>query len=147
MKIENNVIAISDLLLQISNISQVSIEPMPKKKVNVMSALVFLLGVFAIVQRTENFMLLGTILITFGGVYWLWLCIENSRGGQYLYLYMNSGSNYYIFCENDVFLKEVINVIEYCINNKYIQEIKVDFENCQLDNSPLIIGNRNQVNQ
>ena len=43
------------------------------------------------------------------------------------------------------FLKEVMEVIEYCINNHYVQKVKIDFDNCQLYNSPIIVGNKNEV--
>lgn len=38
-------------------------------------------------------------------------------------------------------------MLEYCINNHYVQEVCIDFENCILDNSPIIVGNENEVNR
>ena len=54
---------------------------------------------------------------------------------------MNCGNSYFIYCENEMFLNNVMDVIEYCINNHYSKEINIDLVDCKLYNSPLIMGN------
>ncbi len=36
-------------------------------------------------------------------------------------------------------------VIEYCINNQHSTNIKIDFDNCKLYNSPVTLGDKNEV--
>lgn len=144
-KIEQNVIFIEGIILQISNLSQVSIEPIPKKEFRPIVIIVFILGLLGIKQQNDDIKVLGitTILLVIG--YVIWLVITNSQEGKYLYIYMNSGNFYYIFCADEEFLRKVIEVLEYCINNRSTQEINIDFGNCKLYNSPLTVGNTNSA--
>lgn len=145
LKIEKNVISFDDFLLQISNISHVSIEPIPKRKFNFGSIILLIVGI--ILSQLKGVLLgLGIVLILVAIVYVLWLCSENSSGdARYLYIWMNSGNNYYFYCEKMAFLKDVMRVIEYCINNNYTQEIRINLHDCNMDNSPIIIGENNEV--
>lgn len=145
LRIEKNIISFNDLILQISNISQVSIEPLPKKNFNIISIVTLFLGIFGLIQRDEKIQIYGIlfILITIG--YFIWLYVVNSAKGKYLYLYMNSGSYYYIFCRNELFLDSVMDVIESCINNHYTKEINIDLVDCKLYNSPFVVENTNSA--
>ncbi len=147
LRIENNIISMGDILLQISNISQVSIEPIPKREFKLSAVFVLILGILGAMQRNEDIKAMGVMTIFVVTGYIIWIVIENTKEGNYLYIYMNSGNFYYIFCAEEVFLREVIEVLEYCINNHYVQEVCIDFENCILDNSPIIVGNENEVNR
>ena len=53
-KIENNIISFNDVLLQISNISSVSVEPVPKKKFNMWFIIIFALGLLGTVQSDKD---------------------------------------------------------------------------------------------
>lgn len=147
-RIENNVILFSNTILQISNISQVSVDIPPYKKINFWSIIISIVGMlFAQVKYYEFIQNMGIFLTTGGIVYIISILIYNvTNTEKYLHIYLSSGNVYCILCNNLKFLKEVMEVIEYCINNHYAQEIRIDFDNCQLYNSPIIVGNENEVN-
>lgn len=147
LRIENNIISVNDIMLQVSNISQVSIESIPKKEFNPIALILLLLGVLGVGQRNEEIKVYGVTSIIILIVYIVWIVVTNlNNNGRYLYIYMNSGNCYYIYCANEVFLKKVIEVLEYCINNHWIQEVYIDFDKCLLYNSPTIVGDENKVN-
>lgn len=47
-----------------------------------------------------------------------------------------------MFCSSEKFLKNVIELIKYCVNNHNAQEVKIDFSNCKVYNSPITIGKK-----
>ena len=147
LRIEENVISVNDMLFQISNVSQVSIEPIPKKELNPIAIIMLLLGVLGAWQRNDEIKVYGVVIIMVVIAYIIWIVVTNSNNeGHYLYIYMNSGNYYYIYCANEDFLREVIEVLEYCINNHWVQEVYVDFDKCLLYNSPIVVGDKNEVN-
>ena len=74
----------------------------------------------------------------------VWLNFYNEE--KYLHIYLNSGNIYYFSCNDKKFLKDIMEVIEYCINHHYTNEVKIDFDNCKLYNSPITVGDKNEVN-
>lgn len=145
LRIEKNVISLDNILLQISNISQVSIEPIPKKKINIIAIVGLILGVLGTMQRNNDIKIVGSTFIIFAMVYFILIWKANSEPGHYLHIYMNSENHYYIYCTSLLFLKKVMEVIEFCINNHCINKINIDLKNCELYNSPIIVGNENEV--
>lgn len=141
LKVKNNVIIINNVLLQISNISHVNIEQEPKKKLNFISVIVLLLGLGGLVRKINVIQIMGLFFCIMSIIYFVWLYIINLDREKYLYIYMNCGNSYFIYCENEMFLNNVMDVIEYCINNHYSKEINIDLVDCKLYNSPLIMGN------
>lgn len=148
-RIENNIISFNSTLLQISNISQVSVEQTPKKKPSIWSIVFVVIGIFMALKRHDDFISgLGIVIILGVVAYIIAIVIFNYGYDEiYLHIYLSSGNIYSICCYDTDFLEYVMEVIEYCINNHYAQEIKVDFKRCKLYNSPLIIGDRNEVQQ
>lgn len=146
-KIEKNIINFSESLIQISNISYVSIEPVPKKKFHLESIILFIVGLI-IYLSSEFTSFIGLIIIVMSTIYISWYLIFNMDSDKkYLCIYLNSGHTYYFFCNDVVFLKDVVKVIKYCVNNHSVNKIKIDFEDCKIYNSPITVGNRNEVNQ
>lgn len=145
LRIEKNIISFNDIMLQISNISQISIEPIPQKNLNPFSVVVLLLGIWGLIQSNKNIKIFGIVAFLAATGYFVWLYRKNSAEGKYLYLYMNSGCYYYIFCEDENFLAKAMDVIESCINNNYAEEINIDLAGCKFHNSPLVMGNTNSA--
>lgn len=148
-KIKNNIISFNNTLLQISNISQVSVEQGPKKKFNFWSILIFIIGILMVRKEYDDFIAGLGIIIVIGVIFYVVILVSfNYRNDEvYLHIYLCSGNIYSICCSDTRFLEDILEVIEYCINNHYVQEIKVDFMKCKLYNSPLVIGNKNEVQQ
>lgn len=145
-KIENNIISFNDVLLQISNISSVSVEPVAKKKFEPWFIVIFFLGIFGAMQPDEDIKGFGIVFVVISVAYICWLLIENyGKNEKYLYISLNSGFLYYIICENERFLQSVMEIIEYCINHHYIKNIQIDFNECRLYNSPITVGDGKEV--
>lgn len=144
-RIEKNVISFNDSLLQISNISQVDVAPVPKKKFNFLSIVALVIGFFLLTFINGETKTLGVIFIVGAIAYMIWFYSVNSNEDRYLNISLNSGNIYCIICRDKKFLEEVMKVIEYCINNHSSQKIQIDFNKCKMYNSPVIIGNRNEV--
>lgn len=146
-RIEKNIVAFNDSMLQISNISHLGVEPIPKADFNLWSVVSIIIGALGLFQINQVFRILGVFFVLMGGIYLIWYAFFNSNSKErYLYIYMSSGSIFTIYCENTKFLKKVLKVMEYCINNQYTKKIKIDFDNCKLYNSPITVGDRNEVN-
>lgn len=145
-RIEKNIIAFNDSVLQISNISHIGVGPRFRAKFNPWSAVAFAIGILGLLQMNLDFKILGWFFIFIGSVYMIWYIFFNFSKERYLYIYMNSGIIFYICCENTKFLIKVMKIIEFCINNHSMYKIKIDFDNCKLYNSPIIVGDRNEVN-
>ena len=149
LRIEKNFISIDDeVLLQISNVSYISIIDPPQKKFRVWTLLLLVAGIIlsAFKDINEQYLFIGILLILGELFYVVIIFIVNSDNGEkYLCINMNSGSSYTIFCKSEQFLKRVIEVIECCINNHSGTNVKIDFDNCEVYNSPITIGKGNEV--
>ncbi len=148
-RIEKNTISFNESLLQISNISHICAEPLPKPEFQLWSLGLCILGIIVLFATITILKVIGAFCICFGGAYiilYLFNDYNFNKEERYLYIYLNSGAVYYIHCENLKFLKKVIKVLEYCINNHSSQKIKIDFDNCKLYNSPVTVGDKNEVN-
>lgn len=148
-KIEKNVITFEDVLLQISNISYIKIEKPPKRQINVVSIIVLTIGVVFAFSSIKSLIAIGMIFIMVASIYltWFWLSSDSfNNEKRYLYIYLNSGNSYYFVCESQKFLKKVLRVITHCINHHSDQKVRIDFDNCKVYNSPIIVGNENEVN-
>lgn len=147
-RIESNIIEFNDSLLQISNISQVSVESELNGKFKYWTIILLFFGIIGCIQSIQEIKLLGLLLIVVSVVYILWFLLSYyEEKVKYLCIYLNSGCIYYIYCEDVKFMKNAMKVIKYCINNHTIKKIKIDFDNCKLYNSPIIIGDENKVNE
>lgn len=146
-KIEKNVISFNDTLLQISNISQVSVEPISKYKFNFLSLIAGIIGFLMTKEKyNELIQAFGIIIISVVITYIIIIVLFNFYNDErYLHLYLNSGNVYIFYCTDLYFMKEVMKVIEYCINNHSVKKIRIDFDKCKVYNSPITIGNRNEV--
>ena len=144
-KIENNIISFSNSLIQVSNISRVCVAPTPKKKFNFLSLLAFAIGVMLVQTYGEVQQSVGIACII-GVIVYAFYYICSNTDEKHLNVYLNSGNVYCIMCKDTQFLDRVMQVIEYCINNHSSQKIKIDFDNCKLYNSPVTVGDKNEVN-
>lgn len=133
--------------MQISNISQVSVEPIPKYKFNFLSLIVGIIGFLMANEKYNEFIqAFGMIIILVVITYIVIIVLFNFNNNErYLHLYLNSGNVYSFYCADLYFIKKVMKVIEYCINNHSIKNVRIDFDKCKIFNSPITIGNRNEV--
>lgn len=144
-RIENNIICFNETMIQISNISLVSVEPVPAPKFNWLSIVCAVAAVF-FMQMNGVVQFLGVPFIVLFIVYIVdFISKRSDSNSNYLNIFLNSGISFHIICWNAGFLRTVLTVIEYCINNHSTQNIQIDFNRCQLINSPVIAGNGGEV--
>ena len=145
LKIENNIISFGKTLLQINNISEISVEQVNRRKLELWPIIVIIVGGMA-VQGIRELKYLVLLFVIAGVVYIGWsIYVYLNDEKQYLHIYMNSGSVYTMYCESNGFLKRVLDEIKECINHPHVQNVKVDFNNCEIKKSPIIIGNKKGV--
>ena len=147
LKIEKNTISFNRALVQISNISSVNVEPVPKPKVQWWFITMCAMGVPLILLYKGEIRYVGFLLFTAGITYVIWYILVNiNNEDSYLCIHLNSGDVYYIYCADKNFLKQVMKVIKFCFNDKMIQQnIMIDFDNCKFNRSPINIRNKKEV--
>lgn len=143
-QIEKNLISFSDSVIQISNISQVDVASPPKKPFNGTAIAAIIFGVI-ILMIAPGLQMVGVVALGCGIGYIMLYISSNSNEDIYLNISLNSGRVYSIICKDKEFLKEVMQVIKYCINNHFTQLVQIDFDNCKMYNSPVVVGNENEV--
>lgn len=143
-KIEDNLISFSDSVIQISNISQVDVAPPPKKQFNMGSIGAIVVGLL-IMMIVPGVQTLGVLIAGCGVIYVMLYMSTYSNEKIYLNISLNSGRVYSMICKDTEFLKQVLQVIKYCINHHSTQLVQIDFDNCKMYNSPVIVGNDNEV--
>lgn len=143
-KIEKNILSFNNSMVQISNISQVNVASPPKKPFNLTAIAAIVFGIL-LLMISPGLQIVGIILLGCGIGYIMLYISSNSNEDIYLNISLNSGGVYSIICKDKNFLKEVMKVIEYCINNHYNQIVSIDFNDCNITNSPIIPGNNNKV--
>ncbi|MBU5676808.1 hypothetical protein KQI88_10295 [Alkaliphilus sp. MSJ-5] len=138
-KIKDNILTFENNLIQISNISQVSIYPAAKRPVPTYIPIIILIGLIFISFGSNNMKFIG-FLFSGIGIYLGYKVYErNANRGDILRIQLNSGFNFSIICKDKDFLYNIIDVLKDCFNNnKSIATI--DFQN-----SVVTIGEQNKV--
>ena len=138
-KIKENILTFGDNLIQISNISQVSIYPIAKQPIPMYIPIIILIGMFFISSRGNNMKFMGFVILGLGIYLGYKLYEKNANRGDILRIQLNSGFKFSIICNDKAFLSNVIDVLKDCFNNnKSIATI--DFKN-----SIVTIGEQNKV--
>lgn len=148
IKVKNNVIEFKDYIIQISNIADAEIAPVPKQVYPTWTIIVAILGIIAFVEGIVDF---GFTMAIFGLIATV-LCIfvlynvykKNQVRGEVLILTLNSGKAFYFKCRDHEFLRRVLNAIKVCINTKD-QSIVIDLSNSKIENSPIVPGDSNVI--
>lgn len=141
--IDKNSISFDTSIVQISNISSIEIKSPSKKEVSFWAIQILIVGAlllwFGLTKDNEYCAVVGGILMLSFIIYVIWIEYENSdKGERYLFLFLNSGYIYSIYCDDPKFLRRVIGVLRDCMNNRLFgQRIKIDFENCSINNSTI----------
>lgn len=145
--VKDNVIAFTDYFIQISNISEASISPIPAVPYPIIAIVLLLIGVILTLMGIGNSIvavIMGVLMLVIGAIPIYKVYQKNKNRGEVLILDLNSGKKFYFKCYNRDFLREVLNVLKSCVN-KEVKSITVDFSNSVISNSPIIGGNNNKV--
>ncbi|MBO5486244.1 MAG: hypothetical protein J5988_04850 [Eubacterium sp.] len=131
LKITKNVFIYNETMIQLCNISRVSVADAVKDSYPL--GYIAMLFIGFIMLFTKMFILILAGLVLMGLSLWLIYRIyrKNQNLGEYLVLNLNSGRDIYLYSNNHNFTIEVMDVIINCINSG--KEYRVNMENCHIE--------------
>ncbi len=138
--IEGNIMRWEGTMVQLSNISCISIQPLQLLGFPKYSLILLIIGVCLL----KYYVLLGILLMVGGGA-WIYAWNEMNvkrKSDTILTLNLNSGENLrFIFYKKD-FLEDVLTVLEYIIINGGVGEknISIDISGCNISGNASILN-------
>ena len=147
LTVRNNIIEFKNYFIQISNVSEVEIAPIPKKPYPLLGIILSLIGVlvfFMGIGKSAPAIIMGLIIFAIGAFMLYKVYQKNQNRGEVLILGLNYGRSFYFRCNDEAFLKKVLNVLKSCINAEN-QQVTFDFRESKITNSPIISGSENNV--
>lgn len=139
LKICNNTFVYKNSIVQLSNITDVSVSPMEKSPIPMAAIIMVIAGLFAFTINAS----VAVIFLGIGLAWCAYVVYQNSNLGHYLTLHLNSGKNLYFNGKDDEFLKQIMTVIAECMNdnkksyvvnmgNAVIEKMQVGDNNMQI---------------
>lgn len=158
LTIKGNLLSFTDYFLQISNISQVSIAPVPKQNKNSIYALgvlmcIFGFGSFSFVPVNAFFFIIFAIALIGGGIAVIYNAYQSNQNlGHTLSVQLNSGHVFLFHAKSYDFLNEVLECLKKCVNEA-VSGATINFGESQItyvdkiDNSTFAVGNQNKIDK
>lgn len=141
LKINDNILSFEDYFIQISNISQVTIAPLPKQTYPPLAFLLFVIGLGFMSMKNPVGILLGLCVASVGGYMLYRVYKYNEERGERLSIQMNSGGIFRFNCKDRRFLNEVMEVLKDCANSQKGSMI-IDMKNSVINDSAIAVGTR-----
>ncbi|WP_283702892.1 hypothetical protein [Clostridium perfringens] len=142
--INNNILKLDKETIQLSNISQISIDK-PRKKI---SNKVWLIIILSFIMREFSKEIAGVLLLG-SIVYIILIVLKNENASYCLSIYQNYGGIYHISVKDETFLKKIREVLEECFNNS-IKGATINIEKQTIEkqtiDAPITIGNNSIKN-
>lgn len=113
LKIGNNIFSFNEIYIQLKNVEEVRLSPMPKKEYDLWKIICVLLGVSLMYMQQAG---IGLILILVGAYLLYSVYKKNKDIGEYLIICLGSGKEYYFPCDDKEFIRRIIDVVINCIN-------------------------------
>ena len=113
LRIYNNTLVYKNSVVQLSNITGVSVSPMEKSSIPMVAIIMIIAGLFAFKINT----FVAVLLLGIGLAWCAYIVYQNINLGHYLTLHLNSGKNLYFNGKDDEFLKRIMTVIAECMND------------------------------
>ena len=127
LEIRDNILKFNDHVIQLSNISSVSVSPMEKQKIPNELYLGILVGLVCFA-----FMPPVGLIITGAALFMIFKIISNNNSlGFYLKIELNSGANMYFNADDKNFLIKIVAVMENCFNDKN-SSVFIDMKNSNI---------------
>lgn len=158
LTIKGNVLSFSDYFLQISNISQVSIAPVPKQNkssIYALGVMMCILGLasFSFVSINAFFFIVLAIALIGGGIAVIYNAYQSNQNlGHTLSVQLNSGYVFLFHAKSYDFLNEVLECLKKCVNEA-VSGATINFGESQItyvekiDNSTFAVGNQNKIDK
>ncbi len=141
IKIDGNVIRFNKETIQISNVSQFSINK-PAMKIPYIAAIICFFSLYLLDKSTG----IAILLLLLSGGYIFYVVNQNMNSGSYLTFYQNSGKIYQIHVQDEDFLREIRDVLEDRFNNK-LNNATIHLDNKTIVNGHVAVGNHNNINE
>ena len=136
LEIRDNILKFNDHVIQLSNISSVSVSPMEKQKIPNELYMVVLIGLVCLAFMPP----LGLIIVG-AALFMIFKIISNNNSlGFYLKIELNSGANIYFNADDKNFLVKIVGVMENCFNDKN-PSVFIDMKNSNIqygDNNTVV---------
>lgn len=158
LRIGDNSFSYKKSFVQLSNISQVMISPVPKIDYPLRYIVICVIGVLLCIVAALSdagnryasvadmvYVLVGVTAVLICGTLLYRIYTYNKNCGEYLVLNLNSGKNLYFEGNNPRFLLEIMNVIRNCIDDRSLSYI-INMNECQIETIHQI-GNDNILNE
>ncbi len=135
IKILENVLIFGGDTLQLSNVCNIKVALMPKKKYQTWMFIVIAIAIFLSTQEIES----ASIFWIVGIIAFAYIAIYNLFRGTYLSITMNSGESFFFSCMEEEFLHKAANEITKRLNEK--GKSIINFQNCKIESSQIASNN------
>ncbi len=147
LQVDQRVILFGSSFLCVDNISLIQLERIPSNKTWKFAVALFLLCIALLENPATRTMGCIGLLVT---VVWIVAAaIYNYNRPYSLNIGMNSGLNFWFYCYNQYFLRQVVDLMVKKINEKSIVEYRIDLKNCTINGGAFnqsILGNNSTYN-
>lgn len=138
LQIYRNTFIYDDSVVQLENISRISISPVAKRSIPSWAILCAIAGALILFAQW----LIGIALLGIGGGYIAYIINQNSKAGHYLAIELNSGTMLYFTGKNEAFLNKIMRTMGDCMNNK-TQGYVINMGQATITN--MQVGNENTI--
>lgn len=139
LKINQNVFIYNETVIQLCNISRVSVANAPKESYKLSHLGMVFIGFLLLLTKVVILIVAGLGIMILGSWLLYKTYLRNQDLGEYLVLNLNSGRDIYLYSKNHEFTIEIMDVIINCVNSG--REYKINMENCQIESCQVGDGN------
>jgi len=143
LDIKDNVLTFSDCAIQLSNVSQIKVSPIPHKKYPPTAFLCGIIGLLCFYFDEDIMKAAGVFLIGICAIWIFMIYNYNTSNVKFLIIELNSGTQLYFSSHNVTFLEEACKALTNSFKNEK-STYKINFEKCTV-NYPNIGGTTNNV--
>lgn len=130
LKIAENVFIYNETMIQLCNISRISLTKAPKQPYRLIHIILLIVGILLLFQG-EGFLFAGLLLGAIGAIFLLNTYSENQDTGEYIVLDLNCGRGIFLYCKSHDFAIALVDTMINCINSK--KEYRINMENCKIE--------------
>ncbi len=144
LQIRGHLLRWKDVVIQISNISQIAIGNYPAKPFPLWSIAVILVGI--LILRVN--LLIGLLTAFFGSIFIMeWVTQRQAtKDCKYLHLYLNSGTCFSFLFQNESFLRKVLEVFANIFEDgekASNSNVTIDIKNCTVNDNASFVQTLN----
>lgn len=149
LKIHGNCMEFKDIIIQLSNVSLVSINEIAPAKYPQWAFVSIVIGILLLCLQISAFVLIGTCGILLGGIVIFIRYNENEQAKQKskLVIMTNSGISFSIIFNQQEFLKKVVGVLNEIISNPgHLADVTINIQDNTFTGDASIIRDYEEIN-